>query len=129
MSQLFANLRAGQRRVNRHVNAAGQLNRQNRAESSFDASERLQFNVAAKVADIYPNGTLLLQANSMISVGDEQTTLSLSGTCRSEDIGPNNVVLSSNVADLRIIRGESGQVKDSYTRGWLTRILDMMHPF
>ena len=108
---------------------AGSLNRQNRAEGDIDTSERLQFNIAVEVRDIYPNGNLLLRGGNLVRINNEVWKVSLSGVCRPLDIGPNNTVLSSNILNLDIRKGDAGQVRDAYKRGWFTRWFDRFHPF
>ena len=54
---------------------------------------------------------------------------SLSGEIRSEDVKPNNMVLSENVASMRINKREQGHVRDSYRRGWMLEWLDKWQPF
>ena len=49
--------------------------------------------------------------------------------CRREDIGPGNVILSKNIANLVVDKRELGQIRDSYKRGWLTRWWDQLGPF
>jgi len=108
---------------------AGTLNRQNRAEGDIDTSERLQFNIATEVREIYPNGNLLLRGGNLVRINNEVWKVSLSGVCRPKDIDPNNTVLSSNILNLDIQKGDAGQVRDAYKRGWFTRWFDRFHPF
>ena len=42
---------------------------------------------------------------------------------------PNNTVLSENVADMRIVKRETGHVRDGYRRGWALEWLDKWQPF
>ena len=59
---------------------------------------------------------------------DENVRIKTDGAVRPEDVLPNNTVLSENVAELRIIKRESGHVRDGYRRGFLTRFLDRFSP-
>jgi flagellar basal body L-ring protein FlgH len=38
-------------------------------------------------------------------------------------------VSSENVADMRLVKRETGQVRDGYKRGWVTQWLDTYNPF
>ncbi len=107
----------------------GQLNQLYRAENEMETNERLTFNIAARVADIRPNGNIVLEAHKEIRVNNEVWRASLTGICRQEDIGPDNVILSRNIIDLRIDKQELGHVRDSYKRGWITRFIDRFNPF
>ena len=107
----------------------GNLNQLNRVTGQLDTTESLKFEIAATVAAILPNGNVVLEAHRTIRNDDEQWMHSLSGVCRREDIGPGNVVLSKDIANLQIEKRELGQIYDSYKRGWLTRWWDQFGPF
>jgi flagellar L-ring protein FlgH len=107
----------------------GNLNQLNRVTSQLDTAESLKFEIAATVSAILPNGNLVLEAHRVIDNNNEQWVHSLSGVCRREDVGPNNVVLSKDVANLRVKKQEMGHIRDSYKRGWLTRWWDQLGPF
>jgi flagellar L-ring protein precursor FlgH len=107
----------------------GNLNQLNRVTGQLDTTESLKFEIAATVAAILPNGNIVLEAHREVINNNEKWLHSLSGTCRREDIGPNNVVLSKDIANLRIEKRELGQIRDAYRRGWLTRWWDQFGPF
>lgn len=107
----------------------GQLDQIYRAEGEMETSKRLDFNIAATVVDVRSNKTLVVEAHRQIIVDNEVWEYSLSGVCRAEDIGPDNVLLSRNISDLKIQKRERGHVRDSYRRGMITKILDRFNPF
>jgi len=107
----------------------GNLNQLNRVTGQLDTVESLKFEIAATVAAVLPNGNIVLEAHNVARVNDEQWMHSLSGVCRREDIGPGNVVLSKDIANLQVEKRELGQIRDSYKRGWLTKWWDQFGPF
>jgi flagellar L-ring protein precursor FlgH len=107
----------------------GQLQQQLRATSELEAREALALSIACEVIDIRPNGSLVLEGHKKVSVNEETWEVSLSGLCRREDIGPDNVVLSRNVVELRIDKRDAGQVRAGYKRGWFQRWFDEFDPF
>jgi flagellar L-ring protein precursor FlgH len=107
----------------------GQLQQLYRAEAELQTRESLAFNIACSVVDIRPNGALVLEGHRQIRINHESWELSLSGLCRREDIGPDNVVLSRNVSELLIDKRERGHVRAAYRRGWFLRWFDEFHPF
>lgn len=107
----------------------GNLQQLNRVTGQLDTAESLKFEIGATVSAVLPNGNVVLEAHRVIQSNNEQWMHSLSGVCRREDIGPNNVVLSKDIANLRVKKEELGQIRDSYKRGWLTRWWDQFGPF
>jgi flagellar L-ring protein precursor FlgH len=108
---------------------AAESNSNFRAEASVDSRESMTFNIAATVVDIRPNGMLVIEARKAIRVNDNLWETSLSGMCRAQDIGPDNVVLSKDVLELEIRKEDQGHLRDGYKRGWLQRLIDRYGPF
>lgn len=108
---------------------AGTLNQRLKSEAEMETSEGLKFTIAAEVQEILPNGTLKLEARKTITVNDEIWVYHLRGVCRTEDINPNNTVLSEHLADLTITKEDHGSVRDAYRRGWLLTLWDKVHWF
>ncbi|SMP63522.1 flagellar L-ring protein precursor FlgH [Neorhodopirellula lusitana] len=100
-----------------------------RSEASIESRESLSFNIAARIVDIRPNGNLVLEARKKYRINDNLWETSLSGICRSQDIGPDNVVLSKDLIDLEIQKEDRGYVRDGYQRGWFQRFFDRVKPF
>jgi flagellar L-ring protein precursor FlgH len=100
-----------------------------RGDSTIRTSESLTFNIAAQVVDIFPNGLIVLEGTTTVELNDNRLEVSLIGTCRSQDIDPNNTVLSRNLVNKHIKKRENGHVRDGYSRGWLTRFLAQIKPF
>lgn len=107
----------------------GQTTQTYRAQSEMDTRESLSFNITAEIVDVRPNGTMVVEAHKRVRVNNDVWEYSLSGVCRKEDIGPDNVVLSRNLSDLNVFKRERGHVRDGYRRGWFTRWLDELQPF
>jgi flagellar L-ring protein precursor FlgH len=109
--------------------ANGVYNTQFRADGELETRQSLQFNITARVVDIRPNGTLVLEARKRVRNNDEVLEAWVAGIVRREDISPSNRVTSDAIAELVVDMGSSGHVRDAYKRGWLHRIYDRFAPF
>jgi flagellar L-ring protein precursor FlgH len=107
----------------------GTLNKQDRVTSELETSESLKFEIAATIASILPNGNVVLEAHRKVSNNEETWLQSLTGVCPKDAIGPGNVVLSKDIAQLEIKKEELGSIKDSYKRGWFQRTWDLLKVF
>jgi flagellar L-ring protein precursor FlgH len=107
----------------------GEVDNKLRSEANLQSREQLEFKITCKVVDIRPNGILVIEGTNAVQNNDEVSNYSLTGEIRSEDIKPDNTVLSSSIASLRIKKYEEGHVRDGYRRGWMLRWLDKYQPF
>lgn len=98
-------------------------------EGDYERSDRFNARISATVIDVKPNGTLVLQAKKTIARDQEISELVLSGLVREEDITQQNTVLSSQMADLRVILENQGALKKASEKGLFTRVLDAVFAF
>ncbi len=84
---------------------------------------------AVQVIDTLPNGNLVLEGLRQVSFSKERQFASFRGIVRAYDVGPDNTVLSSNVADARIEIVSEGTLTESQRKGWLLRLNDKINPF
>jgi flagellar L-ring protein precursor FlgH len=96
---------------------------------AVNRSDTMTTRLTAEVLDVKPNGTLVLQARQHIKTDDEEQTMILSGTCRVEDVLPDNTVLSTQMFDKDVTNSNKGAVRDATKRGWVPKLLDVVNPF
>lgn len=106
----------------------GTLNSQRRITSQLLTDDSVKFKIAARVVDIRPNGTLVIEAHKSVRQNDEVWRRSLSGIVRREDVLPNNTVMSEKISELMIEMRDDGQIRDAYKQGWLLKWLDRYKP-
>jgi flagellar L-ring protein FlgH len=96
-----------------------------------DTSRRgtLTGRIAVRVTRAMPNGDLFIEGNKVLMINNEEYHLYLSGLVRKADIGPDNEVPSSLIADAQIEFTGRGDVAEQQRKGWLSRLLDSLNPF
>jgi flagellar L-ring protein precursor FlgH len=82
-----------------------------------------------KVREAMPNGDLFIEGTKVVMINNEEYHLYISGLIRPADVGPDNAVASSRVADAQIEFTGRGDIADQVNRGWLTKLLDWLNPF
>ncbi|MGE4297831.1 MAG: flagellar basal body L-ring protein FlgH [Desulfovibrionaceae bacterium] len=92
-------------------------------ENNFTAT------VSARVVRLLPGGVMQVEGGSEIRVNDETQILVVRGLVRPSDVGSDNSVLSTQLADARIEYYGKGVLADKQRPGWLSRILENIWPF
>ena len=100
-----------------------------KGDGKYERTDRFTDKVTAEIIDIRPNGTLVLEARRSIGKDKEFQTLVLAGSCRREDVTTQNTVLSSQLADLTLDVQNDGEVKNTASKGWLTRVFETIFDF
>lgn len=102
----------------------------NRLKSEGDAEreDSMIMRLSGKIIDVKPNGLLVISAKARIEHDDEISTISVTGTCRKEDVTADNTILSTQMADKRIVVDNQGALRAASTRGWIPRLLDLFNP-
>ena len=84
----------------------------------------LSANMTARVADVLPNGDLVVEGVREIEINGDRQIVVLTGVVRTTDIAPSNVVTSTAIGQLRIRYFGRGLMKDNLKPGWLVRVLN-----
>ena len=122
-------------RVIRHTGAksSGLVDNSTKTSSegngTVDRSEQLQTNVAALVTQILPNGNMVIEGRQEVRVNFEVRELIVAGVVRPEDIGSDNTIDSTKIAEARISYGGRGQITDVQQSRYGTQFLDVIMPF
>jgi flagellar L-ring protein precursor FlgH len=85
--------------------------------------------ISARVTGVKPNGNLIIQGSREVEVNNEKQIITLSGTIRTKDISPENIILSTFISDARITYSGSGVIDDRQRPGWMANILNKIWPF
>ncbi|TPE54924.1 flagellar basal body L-ring protein FlgH [Maribrevibacterium harenarium] len=99
-------------------------------DSSFSGSaganqsNSLTGSITVTVYEVYPNGLLAVRGEKWITLNRGQEYIRLSGLVREEDIGSDNTVQSTRLADARIAYSGTGELAAGSEQGWMTRIMN-----
>ncbi len=85
--------------------------------------------ITARIIDIKPNVTLVLEARKSIKTDNDQFSMVLTGTCRREDITASNTVLSTELYDLFIVKQHEGELHKATKKGPLTKLFEAIFSF
>lgn len=94
-----------------------------------DQSNALSGEVSVTVAEVYPNGTMLVQGQKRVTLNRGDEFVQIKGIVRVADIDENNRIPSTRVADARISYTGKGDVARAARQGWLSRFFQMLSPF
>lgn len=98
-------------------------------EGSANIQNTLSGDITVTVADVLPGGILKVQGEKRVALSRGDEYIRLSGLVRPADIGTDNSVPSTRVADARITYAGTGQVAAASKQGWLQRFFTAISPF
>jgi flagellar L-ring protein precursor FlgH len=106
------------------------LNNELGSDVTFDGqadssqSNRLDGSITVTVAERLPNGNLRVQGEKRITINQGEEYIRLEGIVRPVDIGPENTVPSTQVADATISYSGRGNLAATNRPGWLARFFN-----
>lgn len=95
-----------------------------KGEADSSQSNRLDGNITVTVAERMPNGNLLVRGEKRITLNQGEEYIRLQGIVRPVDIGPQNSVPSTKLADAQIAYSGKGALADANRAGWLSRFFN-----
>ena len=121
-------------RVNRINNAVGvgvTTNTANtfagKADTKFD--EKFRTTVSVIIEETYQNGNYFIKGSKEMLIDGQKQEIIISGVIRPYDITPENSVLSSQVANLKVSYKKLGEEADNLEKGWGSKALEAIWPF
>lgn len=92
-------------------------------------SNALSGEITVTIAATYPNGTMLVRGEKALTLNRGDEFIQISGLVRQADIGPDNRIASTRVADAKIIYTGKGEIARASKQGWLQSFFSKISPF
>lgn len=110
------------------LNNAWQTNQAFAGKGSSSQSNRLDGNITVTVADVQPNGNLVVRGEKWLTLNQGEEYVQVTGIVRPADIAVDNSVPSFKVADARITYSGNGVVPDANRPGIIARFFMKLWP-
>lgn len=90
-------------------------------EADANQSNSLTGSITVTVADVLSNGLLAVRGEKWITLNNGDELIRLSGLIRPDDVGSDNTVPSTRIADARITYSGTGAFANASKPGWLSQ--------
>jgi flagellar L-ring protein precursor FlgH len=115
-------LKIGNSELNMNVQADN--SRQFAGDAGSDQSNRLQGEISVTVAEVLPNGVLIVRGEKWMTLSQGDEFIRIEGMLRPSDISPENTAQSTRLADARITYSGTGALADAQVQGWASRFFN-----
>lgn len=101
-----------------------------KSKGKSEQKNSLTGNIGVTVTEVLANGNLIVQGEKLVTINQGDEYIQLSGIIRGRDVGLDNKISSSKVANAQIVYSGVGLTHDSNSGGWGTRFfLSDVWPF
>ncbi|HEY0926593.1 flagellar basal body L-ring protein FlgH [Brevundimonas sp.] len=112
------------------ANMVGMEGESNSAGSgSVNRAEKVSLTIAAVVADVLPNGNLVIQGRQEVRTNREVRELTVAGIVRPEDISAANTINHTQIAEARISYGGRGDISRVQAAPAAQSLVERFSPF
>jgi flagellar L-ring protein precursor FlgH len=80
--------------------------------------------ITVTVADVLSNGNLVIKGEKWLTLNQGDEFIRISGIVNPNDISPNNVVVSTRIADAKITYSATGDLANAHKMGWFSKMLN-----
>ena len=102
---------------------------EHKGSGAMTRKDSISARITCTIIEVLPNGNLVLEGQQDLTVDKDVQTIVFRGVVRPDDITPENMVYSYNVADAEIVFGGDGPIADKTKRGLIEAVSDFLWPF
>lgn len=100
-----------------------------KGDAKYKREDKATARVTARVVEVKPNGTVLLEARSAFKTDEEEQVITLSGLCRIADITDKNTIQSNQLFDMNLNVQNKGEMYRANKKGLIPRIIETIFNF
>lgn len=113
----------------KNLNMSNSTNNDFSGKGGTEAANTFSGSITATVIEVLPNGHLIVAGEKQIGVNQNVDVMRFSGTVDPRMLQPNNIISSTQVANVRVESRGRGAQGEAQTMGWLSRFFLSFHPF
>ncbi|MFI4854556.1 MAG: flagellar basal body L-ring protein FlgH [Phycisphaerales bacterium JB065] len=111
------------------ITADMNFNRSYSGDGEQEVKRETTARVTARIVEVKPNGTMLLESKTSIRTDGEEQVIVISGLARQEDVTIANTIQSNQMANLAVNIQHHGELKRSSEKGLIPRAFDTLFNF
>lgn len=92
-------------------------------------NENFRTNITARIVKVINNGNYFVTGKRELLINGEKQIIQISGVIRPDDIDPTNMILSTQIADAKILYKTEGDIDRSTNEGWASKFISAIWPF
>jgi flagellar L-ring protein precursor FlgH len=100
--------------------------RKTSGQGATTQSTSLADRISGRIVAVTPQGALQVEAVRCVKLNRDELTLTITGLVRRDDIAPDNTILSTQIADLRIASTGRGPIPDKQRPGLISALLSLL---
>ena len=112
-----------------NLNMAAKTNSDFSGKGGTTSANTFTGSITTTVIEVLPNGNLVVAGEKQIGVNQNVDVMRFSGTVDPRLLQPNNIISSTQVANVRVESRGRGAQGEAQTVGWLSRFFLSFNPF